>query len=494
MSSTMTPSIALPVPRPTFAARLRPHRRQLAVGLALGLGVELLLDGRLYGLSWALFAVLGVGALIAMGGKEAWQSAGAHRWLLLGAMVLVMSTMLHDASWLSSLCVLVATVMASLAALGWNGERKLAQLRTGQLLTSPFVTLGRSMQATAVVTSAELRAANVGTALNRHFPTALRLCLIVVPPALILLGLLSSGDAVFRARVASVLTAVFSVEIANFIQGSMVTGLSAVLLTGVFGLVSSRRGDEVVSEPSRWLKPLETYALLGTLTMMLLVFGFTSTPCALAPASCELPAGVTYADAAHEGFFQLLFAAMGILALTMALPARTQVTSKAFTATSTLLVLATAPMLVSAVARLWRYETTYGLTVLRLMAYAGLFLVAAVLAWRGITLWTFQDAFVGGAFALLTSTLLGLAVLSPDAFIARHNTEQEVVDVGYLVTLSDDALPAMIEASDRLPDPPFRKLSDVLKERAERLGTSESLLSWNLGRSRARAALAAVAE
>lgn len=489
MNPSMTPSIALPAPQPTFASRLRPHRKQLAMGLALGLGVELLLDDKIYGLSWALFAVLGVAALIGIAGREAWQSAGSHRWMLLGAMALVMSTMLHDAAWLSSLCVLVATVMASLAALGWNGERKLAQLRTGQLLASPFVTLGRSVQATAVVTSNELRSANVGTIAQKYFPTVLRLCFIVGPPALILLALLSSGDAVFRARVASVLTAVFSVEIANFIQGSMVTGISAVLMTGVLALVSSRRGDSVASEPSRWLKPLETYALLGTLTAMLLAFGLTSTPCALAPSSCELPAGVTYADAAHEGFFQLLFAAMGILALSMALPARTQVTSKGFTAMSTLLVLATAPMLVSAVARLWRYETSYGLTVLRLMAYAGLFLVAAVLAWRAVTLWAFNDAFVGGAFAMLTSTLLGLAVLSPDAFIARRNVQMENCDVAYLIMLSDDALPALYDASDRLADPPYTKLGEVLKYRAERLGKSEPVLTWNLGRSRSRDAL-----
>lgn len=459
------------------------------MGLALGLGVELLLDEKLYGLSWALFAVLGVVTLIAIGGKEAWQSAGSHRWMLLGAMALVMSTMLHDAAWLSSLCVAVATVMASLAALGWNGERKLAQLRTGQLLASPFVTLGRSVHATALVTSSELRSANVGTMAQKHLPTVLRLCFIVGPPALILLALLSSGDAVFRARVASVLTAVFSVQLANFIQGSMVTGIAAVLMTGVLALVSSRRGDVVASEPSRWLKPLETYALLGTLTAMLLAFGLTSTPCALAPSSCALPDGVTYADAAHEGFFQLLFAAMGILALSMALPARTQVASKAFTVMSTMLVLATAPMLVSAVARLWRYETTYGLTVLRLMAYAGLFLVAAVLAWRAVTLWAFNDAFVGGAFALLTSTLLGLAVLSPDAFIARRNVQMETVDVAYLLMLSDDALPALAAASDRLQDPPYTTLTEVLKYRAEGLGNSEPLLTWNLGRARSRNAL-----
>ncbi len=486
----MTPSFALPA-RPTFADRLRPHRAQLAVGLALGLGVELFIDGMNFGLSWALFAVLTGAAVIALGGKEAWQSAGAHRWLLVGAVLLVMSTMLHDTAWLSSINVLVALVMGSLAVLGWNGERRLATLRTGQLLAAPFVTLGQSLHASTVVTGQQLRQANVGSTVGRYFPVVLRLFFVVAPPATVLLLLLASGDAVFRARVEAVLTTLFSVEVADFIQGSVVTAMAGGVMVGVLALTSRRRASLTPSEPARRLQAFESYALLGTLTAMLLAFGLTSTPCALAPASCALPDGVTYADAAHEGFFQLLFAALGILALLMALPARTKLTTtRVFTTLSTALVLATMPMLVSAVARLWRYETTYGLTALRLMAYAGLFLVAAVLAWRALTLWVLQESFVGGAFAMLTVTLLGLAAMSPDAFISRRNVQMEDVDVAYLIMLSDDALPALVEARERLPDPMYVKLPEVLKYRAERMGSSESLLTWNLGRSRNRAAMA----
>ena len=99
-------------------------------------------------------------------------------------------------------------------------------------------------------------------------------------------------------------------------------------------------------------------------------------------------------------------------------------------------------MLVSATARLWRYETTYGLTVLRLMAYAGLALVAAMLAWRALTLWVQPQRFVLGALTLLSTTLLSLAVLSPERFIAEHNLELtgRAVDIWYLQTLGADYL------------------------------------------------------
>jgi hypothetical protein len=86
--------------------------------------------------------------------------------------------------------------------------------------------------------------------------------------------------------------------------------------------------------------------------------------------------------------------------------------------------------------------------------------------------------------------MLGLAVLSPDAYIAKQNVEREQVDVAYLIMLSDDALPALTAASFRLPNPPYTNVPDVLKYRTERLGSSESLLTWNLGRARTRAALA----
>ena len=83
MTPTMPPpSFALPAHRASLADRLRPHRSQLLFGLILGLATELLLDGTPFGLGHALFALMVAGLLVAHSGREAWESAGAHRWLL----------------------------------------------------------------------------------------------------------------------------------------------------------------------------------------------------------------------------------------------------------------------------------------------------------------------------------------------------------------------------------------------------------------------------
>ncbi|MFO0597084.1 MAG: DUF4173 domain-containing protein [Myxococcaceae bacterium] len=487
MNPTMTPaapSFALPTPTlspPTFEERLRPRKAGLFIGLGLGLALELFVDGVPFGVGHALFAVLIGVAIATHGGKEGWQRAGEHRWMLFAGVLLWASVMLHASTWLAVMAIASSWILIALALQGWTGERPLSGLRTGQLLGAPFKTLGQSVYAGAVTTSRGLEDAKVSSVVSRYGPSALRLVAIIVPPVLVLLVLLTSGDAVFRARVESVESALFGIPLSGFVRGAFVTVFSGVILAGAMTFSNRRRDGAVPSAPSRVLRGFESLALLGTLTTLLFCFGVASTPCALAPASCELPAGVTYSDAAHEGFFQLLIAASGILMLLMALPARTKLESKGtalgFTALSTALVLATMPMVVSAIARLWRYETTYGLTVLRLMAYAGLGLVAAVLAWRAVTLWAFKSTFVHGAIGLFTLTLFSLAVMRPDAVIARHNLQMENVDYAYLATLSADVVPPMVAAGalrelgglqDQKPDPAF---------------------GWNLGRAAARSAL-----
>lgn len=486
--------LSSPEVTPGFSERLRPRSRQLLLGLGLGLCAEVLLDDTAYGLGHALFALLAGGAMALHGGRESWQRAGQHRWVLAAAVLLVSSTMFHTATWLAAMSVCAALILFALALQGWTGERPLSQLRTGHLFAAPFKSAAESMYAGGVVTSHALEQAKISSTVSRYFPSALRLFVIVVPPVLILLLLLSSGDVVFRARVEAFIETITGVELTGFVRGLCITLFAGLPAAGALVMTTRRRDGVQHTEPRRFLRAFEAFALLGSLTSLLLVFGISSTPCAMAPASCELPAGVTYADAAHEGFFQLLFAALGILVLLMALPARVQLAEKkqqvAFTALCTALVLATFPMVSSGVARLWRYETTYGLTVLRLLAYAGLFLVTAVLAWRALTLWAFERGFVGGALALFTTTMLGLAALSPDAFIARRNLDMARPDLGYLLRLSDEAMVPLAEYVETIDEPELR---DAM--RSELRGRFLALphtggLEWNPARARAERALA----
>jgi hypothetical protein len=154
---------------------------------------------------------------------------------------------------------------------------------------------------------------------------------------------------------------------------------------------------------------------------------------------------------AREGFFQLLIAAGITLGVLVVVPPRAQLATGslygAFRAVCTLLVLATLPMLASAFRRLGLYEATYGFTGDRVWAQACSLLIAMMLAWRGVTLWTWPWRFGVGALASAVVVLMGMNAFNPDAFIARQNLARSTgvvgLDTAYLRTLSADAAPVL---------------------------------------------------
>lgn len=490
----MTPAATVSeVPSPStrassFMDRLRPRRAHVLAGLGLGLAFELLVDGVPVGLGLALLGVATTIAIIAAAGREGWQSAKGHRWLLVTAALLFSCGALQDAGWLTGLEVATGLVFAALALHGWPGEAPLSRLSPWRLVGTPLAVGFSAVRAGAVLSAREAKATLDGTKVTRQLPGVLRLLAIVVPPVLLVTALLASGDAAFGARVGKLADAALSIPIPDFVRGGLVTALAGLVLVGVLALATRRKDRHAaISEPGRALKATEAYALLGTLSLVLFAFGATTWDCALSPGTCALPPGVTYAEAAHEGFFQLLAAALVILALLMALPARTALASPAqehaFRALAGLLVVTTLPMVLSGVARLARYEDAYGLTRLRIMAHAGLVLVGAVMSWRALTLWVARDRFVPGALGLVALSLFTLTALRPDAMIARHNLALGgAFDTWYHLDLSDDAAPALVAGLPSLDEDRAKMLRLHLRERAAARQATASLGGWNVGR------------
>jgi hypothetical protein len=497
----MTPAAIVPdaLPAstpPSLMERLRPRRAHVLAGLGLGVVAELLVDGAPIGLGLALVASAAAALAVWAGGREGWDSAKGHRWLLITAALLFSCAALQDAGWLTALEVLTGAVFAALALHGWPGDTSLARLSPWRLVGTPVVVGVSAMRAGVVLSARELKGALEGTKVSQKLPGALRLLAIVVPPVLVVTGLLASGDATFGARVGSVADRLLAIPVTDFTRATLLALVTGVGLVGVLALAARRRDRSAREDgPSRYLKPLEAFALLGTLSALLFAFGATTWDCALSPETCALPPGVTYAEAAHEGFFQLLAAALFILALLMALPARTALVTDAqrrtFRVLATTLVVGTLPMVLSAIARMARYEDAYGLTRLRIMAHAGLVLVGVVMAWRALTLWVAEERFVPGALAMVATSLMVLTAMRPDAMIARENLRQgTAVDIWYLMTLSDDAAPAIVEALPRLTDEQRKDLNIHLGERQLVRQASPGIGGWNLGRALADRAVA----
>ncbi|MEO3748825.1 DUF4173 domain-containing protein [Plantactinospora sp. B5E13] len=213
-------------------------------------------------------------------------------------------------------------------------------------------------------------------------------------------------------------------------------------------------------------------------------------------------AGLTYAEYARGGFWQLL--AVSVLTLLVIGAAawwaprngRTdRVLIRLLLGALTLLSLV---IVASALYRMDVYADAYGATRLRLLVAACelwiglLFVLVAVAGIRLAGAWLPRLA-IGTAVV----ALLGLAVANPDRLIAERNVElwrkTGRIDVWYLGQLSADAVPAL----DQLPEPlrgcALIPIAGDLVDRTDRYGSGDDRRhladdwhEFNLGRAEAR--------
>jgi hypothetical protein len=201
--------------------------------------------------------------------------------------------------------------------------------------------------------------------------------------------------------------------------------------------------------------------------------------------------GLTYAQYARSGFFQLVaVAALTLLVLGFFARYAQRIRGRDGLLLQLLggaLVILTLIVLVSALKRLALYEEVYGLTRLRVAVHAsilwlmGMFCMVSVAGLRGRARWLPRGVVIFSSVALLLFT-----VIRPDALIAEHNVERFErtgrIDVWYLAGLSPDAVPALA----RLPEP---ERSCALAGLRYELTEPDSLWALNFSRDTAREVL-----
>ena len=216
-------------------------------------------------------------------------------------------------------------------------------------------------------------------------------------------------------------------------------------------------------------------------------------------------AGLTYAEYARRGFFELVMVAvlagMVVVTLDLAVARRSRLQLGA----SVVLMGLTAVVLASAFLRLRLYQQAYGWTELRFVVLVaigwlavGLGMILALLATRR-TRWTLH---VLGVLVLIT--IAGMNVVGPQAFVAERNLERAMnpslvpaggrsgLDAAYLEELGDEAVPSVVAAWDRLRPGDRDELGSFLTARHIALTTDpgyQGWPAWNLARERALAAL-----
>jgi len=259
-------------------------------------------------------------------------------------------------------------------------------------------------------------------------------------------------------------------------------------------LLAAREDERLVSPriSAPRLGAAELVVALGAVDLLFLAFVLVQLRVLFGGSDLvEARVGLTYAEYARHGFFQLVAVAVLVLPLLLAADAVTKGTVRQVRIVrglSACLIVLVGVVMASALQRLWLYQQQLGLTELRIYATGVVLWLAVVFMWLGFTvLRGRRHLFAVGAIVAGFAATLCINVVNPDALIARTNLNRPQVDVTYLGTLSDDALPVLL---GRLPslDPSLQR--PLARSLLQRSSSDESWVSWNASRSRGESLLA----
>ena len=454
---SMTPK-ALPAPVKRQAAMDGKDRLLLLAAWALGIFfVQLmiqLLDG-LPALGMALFVAACYGVLFWYAGRQRAFRKG-NRLLSVGQVLLTLCLALFSNYPFRLLNYLALCLLASVELFQRSGLAKRSWQRASVLWES----LGLSLAGLFLGLDLPFRAAvSCRKGSSRRAMALLLAAVVLVPLLAVVLPLLLSADPVFDAMLSG-----FSRWVSRHLSGVLGrvcwgAAVGLFLYSLLYFLRHGGRGTETAltkadSRPFR-VDALAPGAVLVILDGVYAFFLGVQSSVLFGGRSYLDQVGMSYAQYARSGFFQLVWVvainlAVLLAALRLCAPGKGR---RAVQVLSTLLVAESGVLLLSAVWRMSLYVAAYGLSRLRVMVYWGIALLAVFLVAALLKIWKQRFGFFKVFFAACLLGWLILNFVCVDGIIARYNVSRYLdgslpqVDVHYLTTLSYEALPAL----ERLP-------------------------------------------
>jgi len=377
------------------------------------------------------------------------------------------------AEWLGVLCVMAAWLV------GW------CTLVGGRTWTSVFIAPFVPWLLPARVTSWVRRAAPelvphaVGPARVGRAAAVFAVTLVLL---LVFGGLFAAADPAFAHVVGNLVPAF---DVGDVIARVLVCALvMAFVLAGGYLMRFAPRLDAMAPVPMKPIPRWEWAVPLGVLDALFITFVAVQATVLFGGHDHVLETeGLTYAEYARQGFWQLLWvSALTLLVISAVIrvagrvgtPDRRMLRALLGTTCVTSVV-----VVISAIHRMWLYQQAYGFSVQRIMVIAieswlGAVFVLIAIAGIGMTArWLPRAVLVAGV-----ATLLGVAAINPERLIAERNIDRYEqtgqLDTDYLLSLSEDVEQSLA----RLPE----SIRRCAKYRDDE---PDAWYEFNLSRSRA---------
>ncbi|MBI3567562.1 MAG: DUF4173 domain-containing protein [Gemmatimonadetes bacterium] len=482
----------MPAPRPdapAVDARAR-ATSVLAAALLIAVAGDLLLRGGEWRLGFTLLVALVTLSAFAVGAR----ADRERNFLLAGTVVAALGLVLRDAMALRAIDLLSVLCMGALTVWRGNG-RSVARLEG---LDAPKAAV-LAVLTTLVGAPEVLRAsshAGADTAARAARTRALAIGVVIaLPPLLIVMALLGSADSVFAGFLSSAAEFLSREAVQHVVVIAALAWLATGWLLGTLDRSAVIRIPEIRSPGLPFASAsVGLYGLVVLLTLFLatqlrVLFG--------GAAYLSATAGLTVAQYAREGFFQLVVVAGIVLATLVAadwLVARDAEAARPYRVAGTVLVGLVAALLLSASARMWLYVSYFGLTIDRVLATAiMLWVLAAFVTFAATMLRGRGDRFAPAILLVTIGWVAALNVANPEGIVVRANLERAAAgkpfDAQYHAYLSADALPALLAAAPTLPAIECADLArNLAKVWKTRRAARDDWRSWSVPYARAIAA------
>ena len=489
-------------------------RRILLAALAIGVLAEVALDGPALGVNLPVLTatMLAAAWLFRRPGRA---PDPLDAWLPVSALVLAAFVAVRADPFVSLLDLAGAAAFTGASAAAFSG---LAVTRR-----SATAVMAMGLWALESVIAGTARALSAGRPAETDGPPQApawlgpvgRGLILATPLALIFAVLFASADPIFNRGFEDLMN--FSIDLGD-VPGRVIFvlavawlagGILSIAANGLPELAHSSLGAAVRSSAlarDRLLGTTEALVVLIAIDLIVGLFVALQLAYLFGGLDTLAAAGMKYSDYARRGYFELVAAAALAGGILVALEYQVTRRSRPYLALAVGLVGLTIVVLASAALRLKLYQDAYGWTELRLYVAVSIAAMAVTLATLAAFLATDRTRWLGHAMVVIgLVSLIALNLIAPAAFVAERNLARVIdpslvppdgeitLDADYLGVLPDDAIPALVAALPSLPVQERERVTRLLYQRRFELSGEAAYTSpfaWNLGRERARAALA----
>ena len=194
--------------------------------------------------------------------------------------------------------------------------------------------------------------------------------------------------------------------------------------------------------------------------------------------------GITYAEYARQGFFQLMFVSLINISIILYSKKYKNEDSKYINIMSIIMVVLTFVVIVSSFLRMNLYEQEYGYTLLRLLVYITLFTEVILLIPTVKYIINPKTKILNYYMIIIVSVYTFINFINIDWVIAERNImryyDNSKLDLNYLENYSTDNVSSLIDLYDKTKD---KKIKKDLKAYLSKLDTSmNGFQEWNLSK------------